>query len=182
MKRNKHTKPKVTSINLKLFLSVLIMLVVSANSFSQTSKGLWMVGGDLGFNNYEGQTSLYLVASGGRLLTNHLGAGVSLDFSSRFSDWADSYGTGLFPYVRYYIGSSRTQPLLLAYAGYGYRYYESKGNFSDFNDSSWDFYWHVGAGVSHFLNKNAAIEGILRYRESFSISFGFQIFFGRTKD
>ena len=80
------------------------------------------------------------------------------------------------------IASSVSQPLLLASAGYGYSHYKSNHSSSDFEDSNWNFHWHVGAGVSHFINQNAALEGILRHRESFSISFGFQIFLGRAKD
>ena len=171
----------MSSIISKLYLSLLLIVAHSTLSYSQTSKSLWMTGGNLGFNRYEDQTRLYLSASGGYLLTDHLAVGASLNFSSFFSEWIDNYYTGLFPYVRYYFGSGKTQPVLLASAGYAYNHYNTSSSV-EFLDSSWDFRWNVGAGVSHFINQNAALEGILRYRESFSISFGFQIFFGRANE
>lgn len=149
---------------------------------AQTSKGLWMVGGNLGFNHYEDGTSFNITPNGGYLFTDHIGAGLLFNFSSRFSEYSNGYSTALIPYVRYYLGSGKTQPFFMASAGFANYRYKGKGDFSDYNSSSWDFRWNAGVGVSHFLNQNAAIEGIVGYNGSVTIHFGFQIFLGTEKD
>ena len=140
-----------------------------------------MVGGNLGYNNDDNQNTVRIAPNGGYLFTDHIAAGLSLNLSGTFSDWISGYSTAAAPFVRYYFGSGKTQPVLLASAGYRYFYYDYK-DYPDYYDTAGVFHWNVGAGVSHFLNQNAAIEGILGYNESFNISFGFQIFLGRQTD
>jgi hypothetical protein len=182
MKKNKHIYRFASFNYSKIFLSVIVMLAISSLSLAQTTKNHWMVGGNVGFNNYENQSSFHITPNGGYLFTDHLEAGLSFGFAGSFSDYYKSYSTALIPHIRYYLGSGKTQPLFMASAGYSYSQHKSKSDYSNYNYSSWGFNWNVGAGVSHFLNRNAAIEGIVGYNGSLSIRFGFQIFLGTGKD
>lgn len=181
MKRNRRISPGVSSIHRRLTILAYLILAVSSLSFSQTSKGLWMVGGDFGYNKYEDQNNVRLAPNGGYLITDQLAAGLSLNLSGVLSDWVDGYSAAFTPFVRYYFGSGKTQPLLTASAGHRYFHYSYNNN-PDYEESNWTFHWNVGAGVSHFVNRNAAIQGIVGYNGDFSISFGFQIFLGKTAD
>jgi hypothetical protein len=182
MKKNKHIYRFASFNYSKIFISVFVMLAISSLSFAQTSKNLWMAGGNLGFNNVEDRSYFHLYSNGGYFLTDHLGAGLSFNFSGTFSEYSNGYSTTLIPYVRYYLGSGKTQPLFMASAGPVYYWYKGKGDSAYYGESGWEFHWNVGAGVSHFLNRNAAIEGIVGYNGSLSIRFGFQIFLGTGKD
>lgn len=167
----------------RIILSAFFMLSFSMVS-AQTSKGLWMVGGNLGFNRYEDYTSFSINPNAGYLFTDHLGAGLGLGFSGYFSEGGSTLFTGINPFGKYYFGSGKTQPFLSASAGYNYRRYKYDSDYTNWNydSSDWNFSWNVAAGVSYFLNKNAAIEGIIGYSGNIYISFGFQIFLGTGKD
>ena len=149
---------------------------------AQTSKSLWMVGGNLGFNRYEDGTSFNITPNGGYLFTDHFSAGLSLNFSGNFSEYGKGFSTTFSPYGRYYFLSGKTQPFILASAGFDYTKYDSDKDFYDYHLSEWNFRWNAAMGVSHFLNKNAAIEGMIGYNGNVNISFGLQIFLGTEKD
>lgn len=84
MKKNKHLVDGL----FRIILSAFFMLSCSMVS-AQTSKGLWMVGGNLGFNHYEDGTSFNITPNGGYLFTDRIGAGLSFNFSSRFSEYSN---------------------------------------------------------------------------------------------
>ncbi len=160
----------------RIICTVFFLLSFSVAS-AQSSKGLWMAGGTLGFNHYEDQTSFNITPNGGYLFSDHLSVGLSLNFSGYFSENRTSLVTGINPFGRYYFGSGKTQPFLLASAGYNYRKFTyNRGNDENYHSSSWKFAWNAAAGVSHFLNNNVAIEGFIGYNRILYINFGFQIF------
>lgn len=180
MKKNNYTRDSYKYF--KIFISIFTILAISSLSLAQTTKGLWMVGGNLGYNNYEDGSSFNITPNGGYLITDHIGAGLLFNFSGNFSEYRNSYSSSLIPFGRYYFGSSKTQPFVMASAGYVLYQHKGKGYFSDDAYSSWDFRWNVGAGVSHFLSPYATIEGTIGYNGSVFINFGFQIFLGTGKD
>lgn len=176
-------------IKLKNLASLLaftfLLQTINTAAFSQTEKGLWQVGGSMGFNNYKGSNSLFINPSGGYFFTNHLSAGAGLSFSFSKTDNTKYYGTGIYPYVSYYFGKGKLQPVLSIEAPISYYSFKVNEDYGGLNSSEWNTNFIAGAGVSYFLNENAAIEGILGYNfsgESLYLSFGFEIYLGKRKE
>lgn len=165
----------------RILLSAFLILFFSMTS-AQTSKGLWMVGGNLGFNHYEDRSSFNITPNGGYLFSDHFGAGIALNLSGTYSEYGSGFSTAFIPFGKYYFGSGKTQQFLSVSAGYDYRSYKNENpNFSS-DSSYWQFIGYVAAGVSHFLNENVAIQGLIRYSGNIRFGFGFQIFLETGKD
>lgn len=159
----------------RIILFAFLLFFFSLTS-AQTSKGLWMVGGNLGFSQYEDRSLFNITPSGGYFFSDHFGAGTALHLSGIFSEYGNGFSTLFTPFARYYFGSGKTQPFLAVLAGINYQRYSRS------DASYWEFIWYGAAGVSHFLNENVAIEGMIIYNGNIDVNFGFRIFLEPGKD
>lgn len=171
--------------NLTALLAIAVMLLtLNTVAFSQTQTEIWQVGGSAGFNRIDGANSMSLGLSGGYFITNHLVAGAGLSLSFIKSDYSKYFGTGFSPYAGYYFGKGKLQPFITIAAPITY-YSTKMEDFEEYNSSEWRTSFMTGAGVSYFLNDNAAIEGVLGYNfasENLYLSFGFEIYLGKRKE
>ena len=104
------------------------------------------------------------------------------------TDYFSSFDGYLVPTMRYYFGSSKTQPFILIGYGFGFGFFKTNGNDDELNEN-FKSYGGLAGGLSHFINRNIALElkvgysdaPITIYRGLF-MNFGFQIFLSPRQD
>lgn len=170
----------------KLLITIFLIITVAISAQSQTTKGLWIVGGSFSFNHVNKVTSISLAPNGGYLCTDHLAVGTGIGISTGYSNNYNYFSTGLYPFVRYYLGQKQLQPFGSLATGTNYSHFKNDDeSYYGNNRKDWVFYLSIGVGVSYFLNENAAIEGQIGYSfsgETTFINFGFQIYLGNRKE
>jgi len=184
MKNNFYRYIKLKNLA-SMFVFTVMLQTIYTDASSQTEKGLWQVGGSAGFNRDEGGGRMSVTLSNGYFITNHLVAGGGLSFSFSKTDYSKYYGTGFSPYVSYYFGKGKLQPVLSIAAPISYSYFKAGDDYGGTNSSRWDTGFMTGGGVSYFLNDNAAIRGGLGYNfsgKNLYMTFGFQIYLGKRKE
>ena len=178
-----------------LFLFILLSTHVC---FSQISKGAMLVGGNVSYQSYKGETemgvsrvrTLDLAPNFGYFFMNRLVIGFRPGLTFRSSDVPSaklkSNTYTLAPFVRYYFLKNESQINFFADATYGF----SKTNYSNptyFEDFSSNTY-AIMAGPCIFLNKSIALEFTFGYKDyndnsnpskstTVSTQLGFQIHF-----
>ena len=162
-----------------------LLLLLSLNSLGQTEKGNIMTGGQLSLQTNKNSSSFQLNPNFGYFVGNNLALGghVTLDFGKQGTISASEFGVG--PFMRYYIGKTQTKPFLIFTADYLTQSY--KTSTQKITNSGYGFL--LGMGFAAFLNRNVAVEGIAGYNYAdytnvegsggFSLSLGFQLYFGR---
>jgi Outer membrane protein beta-barrel domain len=171
---------------MKKVLLIAVAAMISATSFSQTSKGTWMVGGSAGFNSYKtsgasNSTSMLTIApSAGYFIDNNLALGAGVAFVSLSSSGSTASTFNVGPMARYYFTEMGKNAKLFAHANFGFGSTSATGSSSVSSTS-----WGIKAGPAFFLNKNVALEATVGYGSSkvkdmdaennFGVNFGFQI-------
>ena len=163
----------------------ILLLTIALQSTAQTEKGNIMTGGQLSLQTNKNSSSFVLNPNFGYFVGNNLalGGNLSLDFAKQGTVSASEFGIG--PFMRYYIGKSQTKPFLVFTADYLTQ--SVKTSTAKISTSGYGFL--LGMGFAAFLNRNVAVEGIAGYNYAdytnaegsggFSLSLGFQLYFGR---
>lgn len=171
----------------KLSRIIVYMLLISTSntlSFAQTTKGQWMLGGS-GYISPDRYISVSVTPTAAYMVSNKFAIGGMLALSYANSSDTHYLSSYLIPTVRYYFGTSRTQPFIMAGFGpaHGARFYKDSNRE---NQSDFSFYGGGALGLSHFINENIALEvmagysnsPITKFRGTF-VNFGFQIFLNK---
>lgn len=150
---------------------------------AQVSKGQWMLGG-YGYIDPDRFININISPTGGYMISENFAVGAILGIE--FSNYEQGYAFSnyLVPTVRYYFGKSKTQPFLMA--GFGLGHYARFNDYNNEDHSVVSYYGGAAIGLSHFINKNIALEvmagysnsPITKFRGTF-INFGFQIFLNK---
>ena len=87
-------------------------------AFGQTEKGTWLIGGGLSLNTGQGNGQFSFNPTAGNFVANNfvLGGKINIDYSKQGS--IKSFGLGVGPFARYYIGASTTRPFVVTEFGY----------------------------------------------------------------
>jgi hypothetical protein len=164
----------------------IIFLFVSLFTFSQTEKGNWLVGGNVGFQTGENTNQFIFNPNVGAFVSNNLAFGGNLNFnSSKFGD-VKSTAFGIGPFIRYYIGKAKTKPFLVSELNFLTNSVED----DNFKVNNSGVGWLLGLGFAAFINDNVAIEGVsgynyAKYKDAdgsggFALRFGFQVYLNKN--
>lgn len=170
----------------KLLRIIVYMLLISTSttlSFAQTTKGQWMLGGS-GYIDPSRYININISPTGGYLISKNFAVGAILGIE--FSNYEQGYAFSnyLVPTARYYFGKSKTQPFIMA--GFGIGHYARFNDYNNEDRSEVSYYGGAAIGLSHFINRNIALEvmagysnsPITKFRGTF-VNFGFQIFLNK---
>ncbi len=169
------------------FSLTMAALLCTTFAFSQTEKGNLLLGGTAGFDvqfeDPDNYISIDLSPELGFFVIDNLAVGAALSIqTSKAGDFKTS-AIGISPFGRYYFGSGMTRIFVHGQVGY----VTAKVDFGGGDDSTANgTLFHFGPGVSFFLNKHVAVEGILGYTKqggdldtsNFGIRFGVQAYLG----
>ena len=175
----------------KVFL-IAALSAISFAGFSQTSKGTWLVGGDVGFSSSKygeaKMTQIAVLPEAGYFVINNLVVGMAVKVSTATSNSGASGAADLKsssayfgPYVQYYFASLGKNAKL-----YGSGIFAFGSSKQGSNASVQETGWGFSAGPAFFLNKNVSLEigigyttaklkGDTESSNSFGIQGGFQI-------
>jgi opacity protein-like surface antigen len=168
---------------MKRIFTIAIATLIAATSFSQTSKGTWLLGGSAGFNSQKAGSAasvstIEISPNAGYFISNNLAVGASVMFESE-SKHHTAFNFG--PMVRYYFAEMGKKAKLFAHAGIGFGSTKPEGGSSVSSTT-----WGVKAGPAFFLSKNIALETTVGYSSlkvkdvadatsNFGVNVGFQI-------
>ncbi len=164
-------------INLFLSLFVAFLLVAFASnrlSAQVCGQGVWMIGGEIGFNSSSSNGESFSLFSAqpmaGYFVIDNLAVGTSIGLAT--SDGFSEFGIG--PFVRYYVWSN-------LFAQVGLQYTNTTIDPSDGVSST---RFGGGLGYSFFVNNAVAIEPSVQVDfgddvTNFGIGIGIQAFIGR---
>lgn len=173
-----------------ILICVLFCSLCVLNSFSQTEKGTYLLGGGFStsFIFYEGSNSLvvYLTPGIGYFLSNNFVLGGNLFTIFAVDEDSKVLTYDIAPFVRYYFGQgSKTKYFVTGALGLG------GSTWFDDNSSGISITGNTGVGGVYFLNKSIGLETTLKYEyskrdisepyssSSIMLGFGFQIYFSR---
>ena len=175
----------------KLILIVTLFCYLCVlDSFSQTEKGNYLLGGAtralIEFNNGSNTFYLWFTPNMGYFITDNLAIGASLPLSLQTQEGYRIISYGITPNLRYYFGSP-SDIMIFVTGAFGIRGRSSKYN--DDSSSSSGITGLAGIGGTYFLNESIGLEAILEYNfnkwdesdltSSVVLSLGFQIYFSR---
>jgi hypothetical protein len=167
----------------KLFLAILLLPAI--HIMAQTDKGGTLVGGALSLQTTKNNSSFSLNPNVGFFPFNQFALGAALNFN--FSKQGDikSNQIGIGPYLRYYIGQTKTKPFITTEISYLYNKFET----DSISRSTNGFGFLLGLGFAAFINDVVAVEGLTGYNYSdfnnglgssgFTMRFGFQLYFNK---
>ncbi len=173
-----------------------ILLVLSIACFSQTEKGSWLLGGNIGYTSthesetgYSGTVSVFtLNPKLGFFPVNNFAVILNTDYVSASSGGGSDHSLEIGPAVRYYFPGSESVRLFVG-TGVGF------GSTSETHSTTYQF----EAGPSFFLTPAVALEMNINYQSSstksdaesqyvnnytqsqFGIGFGFLVYLGGKK-
>lgn len=166
-------------------LLLVLLTIVTLNAYAQTDKGTIMAGGQISFSTTKNASNFKLNPNFGYFVGDNLalGGNLNFDFAKQGTVSANEFGIG--PFVRYYFGKSDAKPFVVFNGDYLTQ--TIKTSTDKISTSGYGFL--LGLGFAAFLNRNVAVEGIAGYNYKdytnvegaggFSLSLGFQLYFGR---
>jgi Outer membrane protein beta-barrel domain len=143
-------------------LSLLFITVISVNA--QTTKGDWLVGGNLSFNTTTNNSSFTLAPAAGYFFANNFTAGSEVILSfGKFGDEKES-AIGAGPFARYYfeLKDPKFKPLVHT----SFTVLSATTKFNNFKTTNTATSFFIGAGGAFFINNNVALEGIAGYNNT----------------
>lgn len=171
----------------KIFLALILIASVS-NSFSQTSKKTWLIGGSASYSSTkEGDltnTVLDISPRIGYFVANNFAVGVNVGINKTHDEGNNISNVSFGPYVRYYF-----LPI-----GDNVKFFGNAnifiGNEDEGLGNSKLSGWGLAAGPAIFLNKSVALETFISYTSTkagieqvkdntLSFNVGVQIHFGK---
>ena len=155
----------------------LLSSISNALNAQACGQGVWMIGGQIGFNSVSSDGNSFSLFSfqpeAGYFVIDNLAIGTSLGLTA--VEGSTEFGIG--PFVRYYLWSN-------LFAQAGVKYLTGPINPFDIFDSISPFRYGAGVGYSFFVNSAVAIEPGLQVDFGddiiyFGIGIGIQAFLGR---
>lgn len=149
------------------FLLTLATLLGATFTFAQTQKGNMLIGGtaafDIQFEEPDNIVAIQVSPELGFFVADNLVVGGALSIgTTKIGDYSlTSYG--IAPFGRYYFGTGMTRIFIHGQFGVAGLRYDYGGD----KETSSSTALLVGPGVSFFLNKHVAIEGVLGYTKNF---------------
>jgi hypothetical protein len=143
------------------------LIILGNQAFSQIRKSLWMLNGDIGYQNLKEEGAdeavglLTFNPKIGYLATNSLMIGADIDVLSISSGGSNFTQSLLGPFVRVYSKSS-DEDAVIFFGEASYSFGSDKSDSSKDKVSAWSF----GAGFSAFLGERVALEPAIRYQSS----------------
>jgi opacity protein-like surface antigen len=170
----------------KKFLVILLFFSIQ-HIRAQTSKGDWMVGGDLAFNTAKKNRHILFDPQMGFFFLKNLVLGGHLSFQLQDEGTATISSFGVGPFARYYFGDTKARPF---FAGdLSFLSSKIKTESTSISNSAVDYF--LGVGASFFINENVAVDGIMGYRSikytnespsgGLNMKVGFQVFLNRRQ-
>ncbi len=168
------------------FILSFAMLSCATFTFAQTEKGNMLLGGTAGFNvQFEKPDNIVKIDISpelGFFVTNNLAFGGAINLGTTKSGDFSITTYGISPFGRYYFGTGMTRIFLHGQFGFAGATFDFGGD----KESTTGSALLVGPGVSFFLNKHVAIEGVLGYTKQFGdldasdlgLRFGVQAYLG----
>ncbi len=172
-----------------------ILMVLAIAGFSQTEKGSWLMGGNIGYaSTHESETGYSSTVSVftlnpklGFFPVNNFAVILNTDYVSASSDGGSDHSLEIGPAVRYYFPGSESVRLFVG-TGVGF------GSTNESHSTTYQF----EAGPSFFLTPAVALELNINYQSSntkysesqyvnnytqsqFGIGFGFLVYLGGKK-
>lgn len=179
-------------MNKIILIAAFIVCFVASQSFAQTEKGNWLLGGSASFNtntNSASYTIIQLSPLIGGFVANKFAVGASIPLSYYKDSYRRISSLGLMPFVRYYFATTEKSSLF-GHAAFGIetatiKYSSGSPYVGEQNNNSTSGI--VGLGYTYFLNKSIGVEGLLNYNwsnadynvSSIGLNIGFQIYFGK---
>lgn len=166
--------------------ALLVGILGSAEVFSQTEKGDWLVGGNFTLNTTR-NTTISLTPNAGYFFARNFAMGGNVRLSYDKSGDLELTTLGIGPFVRYYFGKNNLRPFGLV--EYNFTSIKAKSGESSTTSNGGEFF--IGPGLAAFVNEHVAIETIAGYINSkysgepsnggFSLRIGFQIYLSPRK-
>jgi outer membrane protein len=171
-------------------IAVLILLLTTISSFSQTEKGKIYIGANSNlqanfnsntykndFGSSESNTNSFSISGqAGYFIINNLviGADISTSFSNSKDNSSNYKSTSrtfaIAPLVKYYFSEKKLKPFIIAKYGFGSSNstltYQNQAN-SDDSKTSFSI-MTLGGGISYFFNSYISVDLGLNYRRSVS--------------
>ncbi len=139
----------------------------SRSASSAIQKGNWMVGGDIGSIGFNFKTDVFnldVVPNAAYFFSDNAAIGAQVQLGLTAYDGGTNFRYGLTPFARYYFPEGATPThRWFGEARAGIAGSSTKNSDKDAVLSS---VYGVGAGYSHFISSNVALEGILRLTRS----------------
>jgi hypothetical protein len=163
------------------------MLFSFTLAFAQTEKGNMLLGGTAGFDvQFEDPDNLITIDVSptiGFFVADNLALGGALTLGTTKAGDFSLTNYGIAPFGRYYFGTGMTRIFIHGQFGFAGVKFDLGG---DNEETSSGTALLIGPGVSFFLNKHVAIEGVLGYTKQFGdvdtsdlgLRFGVQAYFG----
>lgn len=167
----------------KILIAVILLSSIKGNA--QTDKGAALVGGALSLQTTSNNSSFVINPNVGFFPVRNFAAGIgfNLNFSKQGNIKNNQIGVG--PYLRYYVGKTKTKPFITTEVSYLHNSFET----ALLKSSTDGFGFLLGLGFAAFINDVVAIEGLTGYNYSdfkdassasgFTMRFGFQLYFNR---
>ncbi len=173
-----------------ILICVLFCSLCVLNSFSQTEKGNYLLGGgasaSIDFSNGSNTFYLWFSPNMGYFIIDKLTIGASLPLSFNSRENSRNFNYGITPFLRYYFGQP-SDIMIFVTGAFGIKGSSSK--YYDTTASSSGIEGRAGVGGTYFLNESIGLEALLGYtynkwRDSdatsaIGLSIGFQFFFNR---
>jgi opacity protein-like surface antigen len=180
----------------KIYFTAVLMVLVTAG-FSQTEKGTWLLGGNIGYSStkqsetgYSSTVSIFtLNPKIGFFPVNNFAVILNTDYISASSTGYSAHSLEIGPALRYYFPGSESVRLFVG-TGIGF------GSDNDTHSTTYQF----EAGPSFFLTRAVALEMNINYQSTstkynsgdsqlpnnytlsqFGVGFGFIVYLGRNK-
>ncbi len=191
----------------KLLLFSVIFCLFHLKTEAQTEKGQWMVGtqiGDFSYRKNSTSTShsftMDIAPSAGYFVSKNLALGLSIPVITSTTRATDlvykEREFGIAPFAQYYFGNGKLKPYVsLQYKLSRERTYRNTNypGFENFETIARKNTWSPGIGVAYFITKTIAVNTIINYNSSVSVTdngrytdknatlhLGFNLFFGKT--
>ncbi|HVZ55260.1 MAG TPA: outer membrane beta-barrel protein [Chitinophagaceae bacterium] len=161
---------------------MIIASLLAGFAHAQTSKGDWMVGGNLGLNTNDNNTQISLTPSAGGFIINNLAVGGEflVDYTKTGNNKVTNFGFG--PFVRYYFTNANVRPIVQGDLGYISQHVKTGAGSSTNNGN----HYFLGGGAAIFISNQVSLDILMGYDHykysdfdgtgGFKLSVGFQVY------
>lgn len=172
----------------RIFFAALVLM--ATNTFAQTEKGNWLVGGMVGLETQTGTSNITFSPNVGYFIKNNFVAGVDLGLSSTKVNTQTTTDIDLGPFARYYFGHANFRPFTMLKISYLTENVKDSDP-TDISITQIGFGYILGVGGSAFISPDVSFDGMFGYRYSqyetaesskgLSLKFGFQVYLNTHK-
>jgi Outer membrane protein beta-barrel domain len=166
-------------------LCLLTIIILSGETFAQTEKGDWLVGGILQLNTAKNSTSFEFSPNAGYFVLDNFALGAKLVIAYEQLGDLNITSFGVGPFARYYFSEKKIKPFFAA--DFDYQNQKFKTSLGSVTENAFNYF--LGGGAAFFINDNVAVEGLLGYRHTkvkeeegnggLNFRVGFQVYINR---